>query len=219
MTTINAEKLKENSFASGFGGGGGGDDSLAAKGGGGGDGIRVTGRSMTYQSHKERWNNLMKAKLANIKQVKDLEKSDQNIKIIMEVLRDLFQRKIDVVDETTLLNMGGQLLESYASAGVTTSIKRAERDAAEQSYDEMLAATTILNRASDVTVTEARAEAKEQLGEFSGEILVKEQEYNAYQAIIDAAAKTIVFLQSALKIKVEERRATARFGDQPGGEF
>lgn len=163
-----------------------------------------------------RWRDMMDAKLRNIRTLKELEKGDPNIEVIMATLRELYSYKLDSVDENTLLRIGGDLLGSFASAGVTCSLKRAERDAAEQSYDELLASMITFNRGDDVGITEARSLAKEQMGEFGTEIIWREQVKNAYEAIVEATEKTISFIQSAIKIKNSDRVATARLGNEVG---
>lgn len=156
----------------------------------------------------------MNAKLANIKTLKNIEMSDTNVATILKTLRELFKMNMDVVDENILLNTGGRLLGAYTSVGVTSSIKRAERDASEQAYEEMMSTMTIMNKEGDIGVTEARAMAKEQLGEFATEIIWREQIKNSYEAITDATEKTLSFLQSAIKVKCNERISNNKFADQ-----
>ena len=161
-----------------------------------------------------KWQELMNAKLKNIKTLKDIEASDPNVETILVALRGLHKSEIDVIGENILLNTGGRLLGAYTSVGVTSSIKRAERDAAEQSYEEMLSTMSIMNKGGEIGITEARALAKEQLSEFATEIVWREQIKNSYEAITDATEKTISFLQSVLKIKNNERMFTNKFSDQ-----
>jgi hypothetical protein len=154
---------------------------------------------------QKRWRELMDAKMRNIKTIKQLEEGDENVKKIMEQLRVLYGHKIDSVPPDELANIGGKLLGHYASVGTTTSIKRAERDAAEQSYEELLSAMTIMHKDSETGITEARAIAKEEMSDFATEIVWRTQHKNAYEAITDSTEKTISFIQSLMKIKMAER--------------
>ncbi len=162
---------------------------------------------------QKRWREMMQAKLANVKNIKQLEGSDPNVKRIMETLRSFYQHKIDVVPVPELTNTGGHLLGHYVSVATTSSIKRAERDAAEQCYEEILSSLTLMNRNDEVGVTEARSMAKEQMGEFATEIVWREQHKNAYEAIVDSTEKTISFIQSIIKTKLNER-ASGKLADE-----
>ena len=152
-----------------------------------------------------RWRELMEVKMKNIKTMNQLEKSDPNIENIMRNLRELYKHKLDTVDVDTLLRIGGELLGNYASVGVTSSIKRSERDASEQVYDEMLTGLTMINKNDEVGITEARTIAKDQLSEFTNDIIWRDQAKNAYEAITEATEKTLSFIQSAIKVKTNEK--------------
>lgn len=170
-------------------------------------------RNMTQNEIQDKWKALMTAKLANIKTLEEMQSVDENVKQIVLGLRELYKHKIDVVPPAVLMNIGGKLLGNYTSANTTMSIKRAERDAAEQSYEELLASLTVLNKNNEVGITEARSIAKEQLSECGSELIWREQHKNAYEAITDSAEKTISFIQSILRIRTSEQVKT-KFADE-----
>jgi DNA-binding ferritin-like protein len=159
----------------------------------------------------------MEAKLKNIKQLEQLEQEDPNVKNVLVELRDLYAKKLDTMDEHELIRIGGRLLGLYASLGATSSRKRAERDATEQTYEEMLASQILHNKDGYANITEARAIAKQEMQEFTQEIIKTEQVKNAYEAITSAVEKSITFIQSAIKVKQSERISTNKFADQNGG--
>lgn len=163
---------------------------------------------------KNRWNSLIESKMRNIKTLQQLEAEDENVKNILKELRTIYSKQMDAIHDHELLNIGGKLLGLYASIGVTTANKRAERDAIEQSYEELLAARTLENKVGETNITEARAMAKDEMSEITGDLITKEQAKNAYEAITDAAEKTITFIQSAMRVKQSERASVNKFGQE-----
>ena len=157
---------------------------------------------------QQRWRTLMDAKLANIKTLKQLMAEDQNVDEIVQALRELYRHKIDTVPLLILSTLGAKIIGNKLSVATTTSIKRAERDASEQSYEELLSSVTLMNKIGEVGVTEARAIAKEQLGEFATEILWREQHKNSYEAVVNSADTIVSFIQSIIKIRLSERTGT-----------
>lgn len=169
---------------------------------------------MNKEQLQAKYQAIMQAKLANVKHLKEIEARDSNVKNIMDHARVFYRSNLDTMSEDELLRVGGLLLGSYASVGVMAGIKRAERDAAEQTYDELLSSMTIFNKDDATGITEARAKAKEQLTDIGSELVWREQHYRSYDAIVEATKATISFIQSAVKVKLGERMATARFGDE-----
>lgn len=162
---------------------------------------------------KEQHNQILKAKLASLKSKEQIEDVDQSVAEVMKVCREIYKQNMDTLGEHNLLRYGGQLLGHYANIGVTTSLKRAERDAHEQTYEEMLSSLTIMYKSSDTGITEARSMAKNGLGEFSAAVIEAEQVYKAYEAISEATKMTIMFLQSAIRVKSTERVNTKFEGE------
>jgi len=163
---------------------------------------------------EEQWKRIIETKLKNIKNLDKLEADDPNVNSILTELRELYARKMDSIDEHELLNIGGKLLGLYTSIGVTSSIVRAKRDAAEQAYDELLAAMIIDNKKGDTNITEARAIAKGEMQQFTQEVIKAEQVKNAYESITNATDKSISFIQSAIKVKQSERIGINKLADQ-----
>lgn len=162
---------------------------------------------------QEQYQTIMKAKLANIKGLKEIEQSDKTVKIVLDVMRGFYADSLDNKSEAELLEAGGKFLGCLANIGVTATIKKAENKASEQAYDELLSAMTIMNKTDDVGITEARSMAKDQLKELGTDIIAKEQERGVYEAILSATERTTSLIQSAIKVRLSERSG-GRFNNE-----
>lgn len=159
------------------------------------------------------YNKILERKLSQIKTLKDLEAEDVSVKSIMTICRDLYKRGLDTYHGDELIRIGGQLQGFYVSLGVTSAHKRAERDANQSSYDELVSVMTTFNKDNETGITEARNMAKNQCAESYDKYIVSEYEYRAYDAVLDACRSTISFIQSALK-QLQEEKFTKKLQDQ-----
>lgn len=163
---------------------------------------------------KNKYKEILVAKLANIQSKDKLEANDRSVREVLETCRELYKQNLDTLDENDLLRYGGKLLGHYANIGVTTSLKRAERDAHEQTYEELLSSMMILNKTDEIGITEAKSMAREQLKDFSASLIEAEQVYKAYESIERATQCTISFIQSAIRVKSHERINSPRIEGQ-----
>lgn len=167
------------------------------------------------QEHLQKiYTELVKSKLAGIKSLKKIERSDKNVSEVMEVLRTFYSKPLDTTPPHELLNIGGKLLGHYASLGITSAERRATRDAAGQAYDELYHGAIVEKVAGGTGVTESRAQAKGEFATINQELLTAEYNKNSYEAILEAVSKTIIFIQSAIKVKMPEQINTPRLNNQ-----
>ena len=164
-------------------------------------------------SIQEQYQSIMKAKLANIKGLKEIEQADKTVKIVLEVMRGFYADSLDNKSEAELLEAGGKFLGCLANIGATATVKKAEHKASEQAYDELLSAMTVMNKSEDIGITEARSMAKDQLKEIGADIIVKEQLRGLYETILSATDRTTSLIQSAIKVRLSER-AGNRFSNE-----
>jgi len=169
---------------------------------------------MTTDQIQKLYKEIVDAKLKSIQTLNKLEASDETIKAVITELRELYKNNLDTIPEHELIRIGGKLLGLYANLGVSSSIKRAERDCYEEAYDELLNGLILEKTATGAGITEARIASKNQLAEAKMKVVMSDQQKNAYEALVHATSQSISFLQSAIKIKNSERSMTGKFGDE-----
>ena len=145
-------------------------------------------------------------KIKLIKSVETFKQSDPMIKLIMELGRLLFQKKIDTIGAETLMEYGGKALGAYAYLGLKANEARARRDAAEETLEEIEKELMLLLIGDeDMTITEAKARSRLQLKDAVLDLILKEQEKNNFEHITKAAEKMTSFIQSILRQKQSDK--------------
>lgn len=155
---------------------------------------------------KEEYKKEFEEKIKKIKSVDSFKENDVMIKFIFDLARTLFEKKIDEISGEFLMDYGARALGAYAYLGVKASEKRAVRDCAVQTVEELEKDLTLrFKNEKSCSITEARAMAKVALSEYVVDVIVKEQDKNNYEHITKATEKMVSFIQSVLKQKSTEK--------------
>lgn len=132
--------------------------------------------------------------------------SNKMVDYIFNVGAELFNKDMDTMSEAYLIRTGGKLTGINVYLGNLTARARAERDVYEQQADEIVDRLIINNTASgDVGVTQARAEAKLEAAALRKLVVIKEYEKNNFENLLSACQTMISYIQTALKMKNNER--------------
>lgn len=147
------------------------------------------------------------AAMAKIHDYKQFEEADGIVKFVLDMGRKLFDKNLDQMPPDQLVRIGGKLSGAFSYLGQKASYARAERDVYEQKSDEVEKELMLSRLASDekYKVTIARAEVSAEIEELKEFVIQKEAEKNAWENIQEACDKMISFVQSAIKVKENER--------------
>lgn len=155
------------------------------------------------------------AALAQIQSTDDFRKSDEMVEAVMKASEWLFKTPLDQMTPDTLLRAGGKLVGAYAYLGQKSARARAERDVYEQKADEMEKeyVHTKLKEDSKYKVTNAKSEASMMFSDLREFVIQKDATKNQYEHICEATQTMIMFIQSSIRIKENERYASKRSHD------
>lgn len=143
-------------------------------------------------------------RVGRIKNVGQFRDSDEMVKLVLAVGKQLFSQKMDIVGQDWLLRTGGELLGAFTYLGVKASEARAKRLVMEDLKETVYNRTIIAERATTKSITEARAVAKHIVEPLAIEQILLEHEENNFSHITKAAEKMISFIQSVLRQKNQE---------------
>ena len=144
----------------------------------------------------------------------DFRKQDTMVEYIFSKSRWLFTTDLDVMGEDELVRVGGKLTGILAYLGNTTARTRAERDIAENKRDVVLSELTVeMYSDADNKITFAKAQAKIQTAPLDDFVTEKEYNKNNYEYLTEACRTMILFIQSAIKIKLSERMVSKQMYD------
>lgn len=152
--------------------------------------------------------------ISAIEDTEDFKNKDKLIKNVFEISDWLINKNLDELNEGTLLRAGGRLSGIYTYLGNWASRARAERDVYEQQIGEELnKLTTELYSEAEGKITLSRARAKEMVAPLEKILIIKENEKNNYENLMNACQSMISFIQSAIKVKQGERFISGRIQD------
>ena len=154
------------------------------------------------------------ASMAKIKKIEEFRESDEHIDYVFKVGEWLFQQNLDQMAEGTLLRIGGKLNGVYAYLGNQSSYARAERDVYEAKRDEVLNELTVdYYSGSDDKISYARARAKKETAELTDFVIEKEHQKNNLEHLVEACRTMIMYTQSTLSSKKNERYVSKQMHD------
>lgn len=163
---------------------------------------------------KNQFDGKIEKTLASIEDTESFKEKDKLIKNVFEISDWLINKNLDELSEGTLLRAGGRLSGIYTYLGNWASRARAERDVYEQQIGEELSKlTTELYGEAESKITLSRARAKEMVGPLEKLLIVKENEKNNYENLMNACQSMISFIQSAIKVKQGEKFISGRIQD------
>lgn len=156
------------------------------------------------------------ATLSSVKSLQEFRESDSMVDYVVTVGRSLFDTPLDQHSTDSLLRIGGKLTGAFAYLGQQAARARAERDVYEQKAKEVEKALVLQYVGHQYKVTEAKARASEEMVDIQELVIAKEAEKNQWEAIVTATQTMIMFIQSAIKVKENERYSTSRSHDNAG---
>ena len=169
---------------------------------------------MTPQELTQQFNQKVSNTISNIMSVDDFKSTDPLIKNVFDIADWVINKKLDEMSESELLRAGGRLSGIYTYLGNWASRARAERDVYEQQLSEELnRLTTEFYGDAESKITLARARAKSEVKDLEKLVIIKENEKNNYENIMNSTQSMISFIQSAIKIKQGERFIGSRLQD------
>ncbi len=151
------------------------------------------------------------AAMANIDDLDGFRQSDEMVDFVFKVGRSLFDTPLDTMNTDQLIRTGGKLTGAYAYLGQKSARARAERDVYEQKADEVEKELVLeFVRGKQYKVTEAKARASAEISELQELVTLKDASKNHWENITNATSTMIMFIQSAIKVKENERYSTSR---------
>jgi hypothetical protein len=170
---------------------------------------------ITQTELKIEFDRKVKETLSFVEDIETFKNKDKYIKYVFEIADWLINKNLDEADESTLLRIGGKLSGIYAYLGNWSARARTERDVYEQQLGEELnRLTTELYGEAEGKITLSRARAKQEVSELEKLVIIKENEKNNYENLMNAIQSMISLIQSFLKIKTNERFISSRLQDQ-----
>ncbi len=154
---------------------------------------------------KDKFKNKTSSALAKIKEYKALEAEDPMIAAVLDIGRNLFSRPLDKTDTGELLTWGGKLSGAYGYLGQKSAYARAERDVYEQKLSEVEKELLLSYLDEKYKVSEARAKISSETEAIKELVIHKEAVKNQWEHIVNACEKMISFIQSAIKVKENQR--------------
>jgi len=143
-----------------------------------------------------------KAKLS-LEQLDKME--DKYTKYVKSTASSLFNKGLDSISADQLAEYGTKLSGVYAYLLNKSAEKRAERDTYEQLYDEAYNDAYLEYKSNDNNVTDARAKAQRDCADIKKVVVAKNYEKNDIENLIRACERLTSFIQSAIKVKEEEK--------------
>jgi len=131
--------------------------------------------------------------------------SDEHIEYIYVIADWLFKSDLYTLAESRLIRTGGRLTGVYAYLGNKAAYARAERDVYEQKKEEVMNTLTLKFYKETDKITHAKAQARVECVELEELVIQKEAVKNNYENVMHACQTMIMFIQSALKVKDNER--------------
>jgi hypothetical protein len=165
-----------------------------------------TNESAALQSFKAK----IATTLANIQDVDEFRESDKMIDFVFETGRKLFDTPLDQQDIPLMLRTGGKLTGVYVYFGQKSARARAERDVYSQKASEVEKERLLQLLHAGTKVTEARAAVAGEVQELTDLVLEKDVAKNQWENITDATEKMVSFIQSAIRVKENERYHSSR---------
>lgn len=156
------------------------------------------------------------AALASIPSLQEFRDSDTMVDFVIATGRSLFDVPLDQHSPDSLLRIGGKLTGAYAYLGQLAARARAERDVYEQKADdtEKELISAILGRDPKYKVTQAKSDVSVEMQLLKEFVIQKDASKNQWEAIANACQTMIMFIQSSLRIKENERYAATRMHGQ-----
>lgn len=143
--------------------------------------------------------------IRDLKDKDQFQEEDEMVAKVFEIGGELFEKDLDKMSEGKLIKKAGKLSGAYSRLSQKASKKRAERDVAEQKKEEYYREELLKYKQDTDTVTEAKSKAKLAVKELSEEITKLNYQKNNYENIAKACDRMVGFIQSALKVKQNER--------------
>ena len=153
--------------------------------------------------------------MAKINDIGTFRESDEMVDFIFKIGRSLFDTPLDLQQTDQLIRTGGKLTGAYAYLGQKSARARAERDVYLQKCDEVEKELVLeFVRGKQYKVTEAKARASAEMQELQEQVIQKDATKNQWESITNATSTMIMFIQSAIKVKENERYSSSRSHDQ-----
>lgn len=153
--------------------------------------------------------------MARIKTLDAFRETDTMVDLVFTLGRRLFSEPLDKMNVGNLLTMGGKLTGAYAYLGQMSARARAERDVYRQKLDEVEKELMLDHlRDGKYKVTQARAHIAKEVTEIQELVNLKEAEKNQWENVTEATSTMIMFIQSAIKVKENEKFSASRMHNQ-----
>lgn len=156
-------------------------------------------------SVQENFNNRIKDAMGKMQTLEDLRKADPMINYIFQVGKILFARDVSNMPEHELMKIGGKLAGIMPYLATKSSETRAGRDIVEQKFKETMREQMLTHIESGEKVTSARAMAEVDVGEIEEYVSFANHNKNNYENILDACKTMLLFIQTVLSTKRNER--------------
>lgn len=151
-----------------------------------------------YQTKVEK----LKEDLAKI----SVYENDKSVLRMLEIARNLYGAKLDLMSGDVLIRAGGELAGLYISFGNKASQARAEHEITQNIYKQVLQLTqqNYLKKNELYKVTEAKNLAGNDLVAEADDVILKEAVYDQWKNVLDTCKTLIMFIQSALAMRKSE---------------
>lgn len=132
--------------------------------------------------------------------------NDKGVLRMLEIARNLYSAKLDLMSGDVLIRAGGELAGLYISFGNKHAQARAEHEITENVFKQVLQLTqqNYLKKNETYKVTEAKNLAGKDLEAEADDVVLKEAVYKQWENVMDTCKTLIMFIQSALATKKSE---------------
>lgn len=168
---------------------------------------------ITETELKNKFNDEITKTLSAVEDLESFKNKDKLIKNVFEISDWIINKNLDELSESMLLRAGGRLSGIYTYLGNYASRARTERDVYEQQLEEELNKLTTELYGEAEKITLSRARAKQMIAPLEKILIIKENEKNNYENLMNATQSMISFIQSAIKVKQGERFISGRLQD------
>lgn len=163
----------------------------------------------------DQYTNRAKQLAEKMQNLKGLEDSDESVKNVVDIARDILKDSRTMSNAQWLMRNGGKLAAYYGYLTTKGNECWAEYKTAEIAYKEIRGALLLAIKSDKATITEAKASASRDTGELEVDVIVKEKRSKDYEAAAKWCQAMLSFIQSTLR-QIESERAQVRMQGQRG---
>jgi hypothetical protein len=154
-----------------------------------------------FDQYEDRRGELLK----KMQTLEDFEKSDSNVKNILDIARDILMSPKDAFNPDKLVNNGRKLSAYYGYLLTRGNEAWAEYKMAEIAFREVRDALMLAIKVDKATITEAKASAGRDTAILEVDVLLREKRSRDYEATAKWCQAMLSFIQSTLSQMKNER--------------